>query len=396
MDDVPPRKRASLKKRLAAGALSLVFGLGLAEAIVRAFVPQSDFFTRSDPTLGVIGVPNLNGWMRDAEFTTHVSTNSYGFRDQEHSVAKPAGSKRVVVLGDSFTEGLQVELEETYHAQVEEKLKARLGKPLDLVAMGIGGTGTAQQMLVYEHVGQRFAPDVVLVTWFSGNDLHDNQPWTKYYFPGFDLGPGKDELVPVPWRQQIGSDGVVNAVVRSNYCQLLSFVARAGRRFWLVSEARKNAAKMAGASAPGPAAPPPAAPPPGPAVPSPAPVMSAAPVAPAVAPPGVRVRTLEEGWEITRRIFKRLRDECAANGARLVVATIPSREQLDQHDDGARVAELCRSLEIPCVDVAPALRAARAANPGTPLYFPRDSHFTRSGHAAIVSAIADMIAPVLQ
>jgi hypothetical protein len=367
--------------RLAAVGLSLLFPVALAEGLVRVFRPQADFFSRSDDRLGMRGIPNKTGWSRDREFTTSVSMNSLGFRDRERSTEKPPGGRRVLVLGDSFTEALQVELEETFHVRLEERLRTDLGPSVDVVAMGLPGVGTAHELLCYEELGERFKPDVVLVCWFSGNDLTDNHPASKFYYPGFLLGPGPDELVPVPARKAIGSEGLLAEIVRRNDSQLLSYLARSLQRRWLIVENEKSVAAAV-------AQPPPA---PAPAV---EPSRGSAPPSPVVAPPRF-VGFEAEAWEITRRIFKRLRDETAAHGATLVVAMIPPQEELETHPTGAKVAAICRGLGVPSVDLAPSLRQALAARPDLPLYFPRDSHFTKNGHAAVVEPLVRALEPLL-
>jgi hypothetical protein len=377
------RRPRSLTIRLVASAVSVLIAVVIAEGVVRAFFPQSDFFTRSDDTLGVMGVANAKGRMREPEFSTRVEMNSLGFRDHERPLEKAKDGKRILVLGDSFTEALQVEFEETFHAQLEEHLRAKLGPSFDLVSMGLPGVGTAQEMTLYERLGSRFSPDVVLVMWFW-NDLQDNNPAVKTN-PSFRLGPGPDELVPVPWQKAVGSEGLLNTFVRSNRIQLVSLLARAYRRLWLRAQER-----IAGA----PSATPSATPEASPSAPSSSPpVPTSAPTLPTSAPPLDRQ---SESWEITRRILKRFRDETNERGAKLVVAMIPCREELDQHPTGEHLAALCRGLGIPSVDLAPALRAARAAHPDALLYFPVDSHFTRNGHAAIVPPLLEALEPLLR
>lgn len=53
---------------------------------------------------------------------THVRINSRGFRDYEYTIEKPQNTYRIIVLGDSFTFGLGVELNETYPKLLEESI----------------------------------------------------------------------------------------------------------------------------------------------------------------------------------------------------------------------------------------------------------------------------------
>jgi hypothetical protein len=52
--------------------------------------------------------------VEDSEFRTRVRTNALGFREPRLPAPKPPGMRRIVVLGDSFTQGYGVEDDEAY------------------------------------------------------------------------------------------------------------------------------------------------------------------------------------------------------------------------------------------------------------------------------------------
>src|ERR1700687_3491778 len=63
--------------------------------------------------------PNAEGWVRaENKAGVYVKINSQGLRDREHSIAKPPGTFRVAVLGNSYTEAFQVPIEQTYWAEI--------------------------------------------------------------------------------------------------------------------------------------------------------------------------------------------------------------------------------------------------------------------------------------
>src|SRR5262249_45412558 len=106
---------SSRKSRLLALLLG-GFGLGIAalvlELAVRIFVPVSDFFCETDPVLGVKLIPNKHGRsVKPGLFDVPIEINSHGFRDREHSYDKPADIKRILILGDSYVEALQIPLD---------------------------------------------------------------------------------------------------------------------------------------------------------------------------------------------------------------------------------------------------------------------------------------------
>jgi len=74
--------------------------------------------------------------------TTIETVNSDGFRGRDYSVDKPKGVYRIVVLGDSFTEGLGVNDNETFSYYLEQMLNALniSGKKFEVLNLAVGGT----------------------------------------------------------------------------------------------------------------------------------------------------------------------------------------------------------------------------------------------------------------
>ncbi len=91
--------------------------------------------------------------------------NSVGFRGENHSVEKPSGVVRIVIIGDSVTEGYGVEWRDVFASNVQ----ANLGAGYEVVSLGMGGLNTPQEVHILEEVGIRYAPDYVVVN-FILND----------------------------------------------------------------------------------------------------------------------------------------------------------------------------------------------------------------------------------
>ena len=93
--------------------VSLLFSFGIAEGVLRiAGYPHLNPSQR-DLLLGWSLEPNVEGWV-DGEARVFYKTNSHGMRDVEHEILKTPGVVRVAVLGDSFTEGYPVSVEESF------------------------------------------------------------------------------------------------------------------------------------------------------------------------------------------------------------------------------------------------------------------------------------------
>jgi len=78
---------------------------------------------------------------------------------------------RILGLGDSFAYGV-VPYAHNYHTLLEEGLK-REGRRVELINMGIGGTGPRDYLSVLVKEGLPLAPDLVMVSFFVGNDFSD-------------------------------------------------------------------------------------------------------------------------------------------------------------------------------------------------------------------------------
>ena len=105
---------------------SLVIGLGLAEAGLRLAGIDHAFPWTFDRHVGLTLRAGSVGIYRD-EGEAHFRINSQGLRDGEHAIPKPPGVLRIAVLGDSFTEALQVAAENAFWAVLERRLAASPG-----------------------------------------------------------------------------------------------------------------------------------------------------------------------------------------------------------------------------------------------------------------------------
>lgn len=156
----------------AAGATVMV------EAALRLDHLRSDArFFIADAERGWALRPGQRGWSRE-ENRVWVTINSAGYRDHERSVAKPPATFRVAVLGDSFMQAMNVPLEKTFTSYLEAGLGGCLHRQVEVLNFGVSGYGTAQQLITYRSHVAPYSPDVVLLAFYTDNDVHDNHPST--------------------------------------------------------------------------------------------------------------------------------------------------------------------------------------------------------------------------
>jgi hypothetical protein len=152
---------------LLAGAVALVaadFGLGFALG------------TRQRHLLRL--APNQAMRHRASEFDYVLHTNSLGLRGPDVAFDKPPGARRVVVIGDSFVAGYGVPDDEVLTVQLERLLNPpaspdRNRERVEVVNVGRTGSSTIRELDLYESIGRRFQPDVVVLAYFLGNDLSE-------------------------------------------------------------------------------------------------------------------------------------------------------------------------------------------------------------------------------
>lgn len=131
-----PSKLRDLLIGLALLAISLAVTIAILEGIFRTFLPQPLYAVQFAPW-GSWHIPNIclvhgaepkteGKLLRGTEFVTTLCYNSLGLRDHEHSLEKPPGEVRIVVLGDSYGEGIEVEFEQTAWQLLEGMLNERL------------------------------------------------------------------------------------------------------------------------------------------------------------------------------------------------------------------------------------------------------------------------------
>lgn len=152
-------------------------------------------------------LPNLNARIPLGKTFHRVITNSTGMRStREYSKPRPPGRQRVTFLGDSYTAGDGVSNGQRFTDLIEQRYPN-----LDALNFGLSGSGTDQQLLIYEYLAREYEVDAYvfcicveniarnLYTCFPSFDWSEQQVFyrCKPYFED-----AKDNLVlrnqPVP------------------------------------------------------------------------------------------------------------------------------------------------------------------------------------------------------
>lgn len=166
-----------MMRNLALAVLSLVLTLAVCEGLLRVFgagvLPRPDLYV-DDP---VVGKRMRPGWSGD-EFQAPVTINSKGLRNPEIPYEKPAGTYRILALGDSWTFGFRMNEPDAYPRQMERLLAQSAAargdkRRVEVINAGVVGYSTDQEAAYLRSEGWKYSPDLVVVNFYPVNDTHN-------------------------------------------------------------------------------------------------------------------------------------------------------------------------------------------------------------------------------
>jgi hypothetical protein len=157
--------------------LSCLFAVLLVELLLAVFYPipyslEVNMYFESDPYTGYRHKPDTVG-LYQADMPARA--NRQGNRDAPVAIPKPPGVFRILLIGDSFTVGANVQEADAYGQVLEGLLNASGKQQFEVVNTGVGGWNPFQYAQFLEHYGAQYEPDLVLVGLFVGNDVYLDQ-----------------------------------------------------------------------------------------------------------------------------------------------------------------------------------------------------------------------------
>jgi len=372
---------------IAASAAVLILAL---ELLLRAVGYSSPAWYQPDPNLGWTLRPGVRGWFTD-EGRTFVQINAAGQRDRERTIDKPDHVYRIAVLGDAYSEGMQVALDKTYWALLAERLEScgfQPGKRIEMLNFGVRGYGTAQAYVMLEKAAVRYRPDLVLLQFTNGSDVRDNsfaldpvkvRPFFMLDGQGRPRLDGSFTSAPAYVRRASFSHEMYRRFVDRS--RVLQWARDVGEDLKLMGRAHaQNTGNEAGLE-----------------------------IAVLAAP---REAVWQEAWRITEFLIANIRDFAMRSGAKLAVFTVPyamavhpdvaRRESLqvkygvaDLAYPDRRVASFARQNGIFAITLAEEMQALAAAT-GSYLYGFGNAklgfgHWNELGHRAAAVIIAQQL-----
>jgi hypothetical protein len=131
----------------------------------------------------------LHHELRPGYVSPNVHTNSLGLRSPEVAIPKPAGTRRVLLLGDSFTFGFQVSDADVFARALEAGLRKRFpAASIEVVNAGVVSYCPLLEYLQYRDRLHILEPDLVVLN-FDMSDVQDHLAYSRNLARGPDGSP---------------------------------------------------------------------------------------------------------------------------------------------------------------------------------------------------------------
>jgi hypothetical protein len=309
-----------------------------------------------------------------------VRITAQGLRDDDDvPLAKPAGEKRVLFLGDSFLYAARLAWKDVLTERIEARLPG--ARCLDACCPG---WATSHERGFLERYGLAFSPDVVVVAFFVGNDVMEIASPDRF-------GVREDHSIEVHKRTPslrsriLGHSALWRRIEATPFYRRIAHHRKADgtkpeedveARYYEIEQLRLEQWRKSAWDRP----------------------------------------PLDDGWRKVELELARIRDLARGAGARVLVLAIPDEIQVDEVvraetvrrsspriesladyelDQPQRaLAAICQRVELPLVDVLPAFRE-KGAKGGLYLRKPFDTHWNEDGHALATELLAPKIQALL-
>ncbi len=164
--------------KLALIGFGLLFGLIAAEGMLRIIDPLpsiEDSSMANHDILGKVHASNRTLQVADdrgLEWSRSVQTDDLGLIIRDDNPNRPdPNATRVLMIGDSFVEGMAVPVMDNMSEVLERSLSAQRGEPYQVTNTGVNSYNPTNYLLSYRVYKDQFEPQIVVVIVYVGNDF---------------------------------------------------------------------------------------------------------------------------------------------------------------------------------------------------------------------------------
>jgi len=311
---------------------------------------KQGYLSEYDPTLGWKGVPGGKARFVTKDADVWLAYNRQGFRDIEHNYVSDQ-RPGMVFLGDSFTWGMDVELEEIFVNRLRSRVPG-----FKIFNLGHRGYGTDQELLTLQHWPYNGALEWVFLMFYE-NDVKDNNSIIRYRLPKpkfqvFENGlvltgvpvpkwnvwsdTHRKERTPMPFIKKLGIPFLQHShLLHHVYFRYSLWSSKDPNEYW-------------------------------------------------------KAHSQNEDTTLTFLLLRELKKEVERRGARLAVFFIPHKAEIEQLGNVTpyqiEIAEFCHDLDIEYLDLAESFKATWYRT-----YHRKGIHWNSHGHQVAAEAIYDFL-----
>ena len=334
--------------------LSCLIGEGVLRLIdhpwSKPFIDANDWQEPSD-VLGYTMAPNFEG---RGPLNVWVKTNSQGFRDDgEHPWTKPPGVIRILGLGDSFTFGWGVALEESFLKKLEGTLEIRTGMNIETINAGTPGWNLDNYYVYYKEIGVRYAPDFIVLSYY----LNDLKSQIRERIPA-DKGKQKG------WKHR---GGILHISYLFNFVKSLAHNIREKNRYKRLDYLNELPARREKLTK------------------------------------WKKVLLVDHGEEVTeasthiiKTLLMKIQELAQRHGSALILMYIPDIVQVHQPElqfINKVLASIAKEMNIPFIDMTPVFELS--GDPNSFYFWPKDFHTNAQGHERMAEALTPLVCRAL-
>lgn len=315
-------------------------------------------------------VPNSLSSFHQKDFDYVQRVNNFGMRGPDVTAAKPAGTYRILMLGDSFTMGKGVEDQQTFSVLLGKALAARVaacgGPTIEVLNGGVDSYAPILSYLELTRDLGALAPDMIVLN-LDVSDLVQEAAYRQIAVYGAD-----GEILGVPQAERAAS---LTERIRE-WTQRHMFITRA-LLYYLLERAdyREFGVRQ---------------------------VVEQANMAVAAHTLAEDTESRDEQWRNIFDSLGRIQKYADAHGSRFLLSVYPWGHQVSDREwvpgryafmpegthpsDKSRETVLAMSAAngIELIDLFPAFRAYKGS---APLYFANDMHWTTTGHEVAAAGL---------
>ncbi len=271
-------------------------------------------------------------------FKKYVTYNSLGYRDHEHSLAKPKDTFRILVLGDSMTFGQGIDnLKDIIPKKLETYLNENSKKTrFEVISFAHPGYHTDSELYDLYTNGFQFQPDLIYLSYYHNDVPHE---------PEF-LGCNSTDKELIP------GEGELNALLRrSALYQTINF------RFNRLLERQKMKPTLTDC---------------------------------------INASYASLGWEMQRVFLDVIRMAATFRNIKLMIGIIPLMFKLDEEQpigmEHSKLADYCKNNGVECIDFLKT--DFNGKNAGDYIFSKDDRHLNAKGAEIIAKSLFKKLEPL--